>query len=365
MIEPFIHHYYDNTSPLVLAFSGGPDSLALLHMVKHLPLHVAHVDHGWRAESGAQAQSLQAYVEALGLPFYLHTLKERTDEEGARRARLAFFRQIYDAVGAQAVLLGHQSDDQAETVLKRVLEAAYFPAMGGMKEVSSYEGMTLWRPLLHIPKHQLPQYPEAIFDETNKDPKFLRGRMRTTLLPLLREQFGKGVERSLVRLGARAQQLTAYMDERVAKLHVLRSPLGLCFDTHGLAPFEAQWWIRRELAKAQLPTPLDAVFIALEENKANCSFGNYQVDRGYLFYYNGTPWLERRGVVQRGWKELFRGELVVPEEVQLALPRANMALSWSSKTLGEWWSDHKVPAFLRGLVPVAVEGQVCVAEFLT
>ena len=122
-VKNFLNSRSPLDSPLLLGLSGGPDSLALFHLLLEtssfvpFKLHVAHVDHGWREESSKEAQWLKSYVEKWGVPFYLKKLEGCLNEEAAREGRLSFFSSLYRELGCKALLLGHQGDDQAETVL--------------------------------------------------------------------------------------------------------------------------------------------------------------------------------------------------------------------------------------------------------
>lgn len=214
------------TGPLLIGCSGGPDSKALLHLLfgcrKFFPLdlHIAHVDHGWRDESGMEAEKLREEVEGLGLPFYLKTLsindfRPGNLEEQGREHRLKFFVEVYAKVGAQALLLGHQADDQAETVLKRLFEGASLYSLRGLSLETTLAGMTVWRPLLHIPKKEILAWLAAkglrYFDDaTNRDSRFLRGKMRETILPSLAAAFGKEISGNLCRLGEESREVREY-----------------------------------------------------------------------------------------------------------------------------------------------------------
>jgi tRNA(Ile)-lysidine synthase len=230
-LHSFLLHHYDPEKPLLLGFSGGPDSLALLHLLlafrkEHpLNLHLAHVDHGWRSESGEEADQLQQEAIRLGLPFHLKRLSPShfsgNLEAACRRERRRFFRELTLEHRFQAVLLAHHSDDQAETVLKFILEGRELPFLGGIAAVASEEELTLWRPLLSTTKKEIEQYLarlalSPIRDSTNLDPRFLRGRFRTAIIPQLSETFGKEVSGSLCRLGEEAQQLRSYLEEKIA-----------------------------------------------------------------------------------------------------------------------------------------------------
>lgn len=222
-LKHFLTGYWQPGAPVVLACSGGPDSKALLYLLIkaqeffELEVQVAHVDHGWREVSREEARQLREEVEGLGLTFHLCTLEGMPPkEEAARDARYAYLAQIADEVGAQAVMLAHQMEDQAETILKRLLEGASLAACGGMKKVSSQKKITLWRPLLSVSKKNLIQWLEKrqisyFRDATNLDSKYLRGRLRVSILPQLEASFGKSVVKNLCLLGERAQKMEEHL----------------------------------------------------------------------------------------------------------------------------------------------------------
>ena len=141
----FLNSRCDWSRPVLIGLSGGPDSMALLHLLrecaqkKDLRIGVAHVNHCWRAESSYEAAQLEELVKNLGYSFHLKVLNpsELTGnlEDACRRERLAFFNELTHAYGYQAVILGHHRDDQAETVLKRFLEGASLVNLKGMEEI--------------------------------------------------------------------------------------------------------------------------------------------------------------------------------------------------------------------------------------
>ena len=218
--------------PLLLGYSGGPDSKTLLHLLLEcrarcaFQLHLAHVDHGWRESSSAEAEALREEAAGLDLPFHLLTLskdafREGNWEEQARDYRIEFFRELYCAHGCQALLLAHQADDQAEVVLKRVCEGAHLSRLGGLTETSLLKEMQIWRPLLSLRKKELIAWLQErglsfIVDPTNENPRFLRGRMRTELLPLLSQGFGKEIIDNFCYLGREAGHLKAYFMKKIS-----------------------------------------------------------------------------------------------------------------------------------------------------
>jgi tRNA(Ile)-lysidine synthase len=216
----FILKEWDQKSPLLLGLSGGPDSLALYYLLleNNIPFSVAHVNHGWREESEAEAATLSQLCARDSIPFFEETLApfdNKNMEEKGREARLLFFKKL--AGNYQALVLGHHADDLAETVLKRVFEGASVQHLKGISKISHREGLTIWRPLLEVRKKEILEWLEtrgicAFQDPTNADPRFLRGRLRQSIFPFLSAHFGKEVTSSLSRLAKASEELQEFLE---------------------------------------------------------------------------------------------------------------------------------------------------------
>ena len=255
--KEFIEERHDRSSPLLLGYSGGPDSKALLYALLDcgIDLHLAHVDHGWREESRCEAAQLRREAEELGLPFHtirLESIPTKNVEGHARAMRLAFFKTLFGKIGFQALLLAHHCDDLAETALKRIFEGAHLPFLGGMATVAEIEGMAVWRPFLGVKKEAIWGYLdknrlEPLIDRTNRDPKYLRNRLRHEIIPYLSEQFGKEVAGNLSLLGERAAELKEYLDGRVEAAWSGRrmAPWGFSVNTDGLERIEARHLLQK------------------------------------------------------------------------------------------------------------------------
>lgn len=225
VFSEFLRNYFPNRLPLLLGLSGGPDSMALFRLLlaEAYPFEVAHVDHGWRPESGKEAEELHEICRSESVAFHIKKLKapeQKNMEDKARRARLAFFREVLEREGLAGVLLAHQADDQAETVLKRIFEGASLSKLKGLVPKVELGGMVIYRPLLTVKKADLLKWLEErriqyFQDTTNLDPRFLRGRLRSTLMPFLSTHFGKQVTPSLCRLGEAAAELGAFLEEQI------------------------------------------------------------------------------------------------------------------------------------------------------
>lgn len=201
---------------VVLAVSGGPDSLALLHLVAELrhhrplpPVAVATVDHALRPGSADDAAMVEAAARAAG--FDCHHLiwsgakPSRAVQEKAREARYRLLIELCGAIGADHLLTGHTGDDQAETVLFRLLRGSGWAGLAAMAPTAERGGVTLARPLLNVAKAQLVatcRAAGAAFreDPANTDPRFARGRLRRVLPLLAAEGFDRA---ALVRLAGR------------------------------------------------------------------------------------------------------------------------------------------------------------------
>ncbi|MBN4067117.1 tRNA lysidine(34) synthetase TilS [Simkania negevensis] len=246
-IEKFLAVQWRSGAPLLVAVSGGSDSLCLFNILLSLrerlglDLHVAHVDHGWREESGRESEALRLLAGAASLPFHCKKIDSSSLignlEDGCRNERLTFFAELVEAHACQAVLLAHHADDLAETVLKRLLEGASLPLLSGMEEVSQHGKLALWRPLLRVRKAELTtclqEMGEQPFeDSTNQDPSFLRVRLRQQILPLLVQSFGKEVTEPLCRLSKASAELRCYLDEKTASYNhcVSYTPDGVVID---------------------------------------------------------------------------------------------------------------------------------------
>ena len=183
---------------VVVAVSGGVDSIVLLDVLDGLGyrLHVAHLDHALRPDSATDSRFVADEAQRRGLPCSVERRDvgeyARTEglslEEAGRRQRYALLDQVADRIGAEFIALGHHADDQAETVILRLLRGSGATGLGGMEIVR--EGRYL-RPLLRVRRTEIEKYARQRGlryreDPSNRDPRFLRNRVRGELMPLLK-----------------------------------------------------------------------------------------------------------------------------------------------------------------------------------
>lgn len=199
---------------LVLAVSGGLDSMVLLDLMDRLrremeiELHVAHLDHRLRPESAVDSRFVAREAERRGLPCTCdsldvagHARRERLSlEDGARRLRYQFLDEVARETGAGRVVLGHHAGDQAETVIMRLLRGSGARGLGGMEMLR--QGRYL-RPLLEFERGALEEYAreaslEFREDSSNADLRFVRNRIRHRLMPQL-QRYNPGIVGTLQR----------------------------------------------------------------------------------------------------------------------------------------------------------------------
>jgi tRNA(Ile)-lysidine synthase len=223
---------------VLVAVSGGADSVALLRGLQAIrspeksPLVVAHFNHELRHE----ADDDERFVRELAVQLGLECLVGRANrpaltprptsgvEESARRARYDFLRAAAAEVGARYVVTAHTADDQAETVLHRILRGTGVAGLRGMRQTRALaEGISLVRPLLHVRRAELTAYLAGLGqafrqDATNAERRFTRNRLRHELLPQLAEQYNAHVVDALLRLARLAGEAQDVIDDLVADL---------------------------------------------------------------------------------------------------------------------------------------------------
>lgn len=239
-------------APLVVAYSGGPDSAALLHALASLTprpaLRALHVDHGLHAESGAWASHCRRFCESLEVP--LEVVRVTVDlsrgeglESAARRARHAAFAASLRP--GERMVLAHHRDDQIETVLLKLLRGAGPDGLGGMRPLRPSGAGMLWRPLLDLPRDALLEHVathalSTIHDPSNDDPSIARGYLRSSVLPGLLErwpQAGTSISHSARLCMEAADSLRdAWMDA----LEAVRRPEGT-LDAEGWLALQPAW----------------------------------------------------------------------------------------------------------------------------
>ncbi|GAC1584072.1 MAG: hypothetical protein NVS3B24_23120 [Candidatus Dormibacteria bacterium] len=192
----------------MVGYSGGPDSMALLHALQHaagaleLDLAAVHVDHGVRGDSAAHAEGASRFAAELGVPYEVVRVRARGRGENAlRQARYAALEAAAVRLGAHSIALGHTATDQAETVLLHLLRGS---GVGGLAGMRVRDGLR-FRPLLEVSRAAVEAHCARhgmlpLRDPSNDDASFTRNRVRHELMPLLEKRFNPRVQAALGRL---------------------------------------------------------------------------------------------------------------------------------------------------------------------
>ncbi|RCS31177.1 tRNA lysidine(34) synthetase TilS [Rhodanobacter denitrificans] len=327
-------------APLCVAFSGGPDSTALLHALTQLPearrrgLRALHVDHGLHPDSAAWAEHCRHFCAALGLPCEMLCVQVERGagnglEAAARHARhAALAAQLRDG---EYLLLGHHRDDQVETVLLKLLRGAGPEGLGGMRTLRPFGRGQLWRPLLALSRQQLRDYVEAqrldvIDDPSNADTSLARNRLRHEILPRLAPCWPQAADSilhsaALCRAAAEAlrlQWLTAF--------DALHDPASGSLETAGwlaLMPALREPLLDHWLHLRGLPAPTSAQRRQIER-QCGARPGRLPCIRwagAELHLWKGRLWaLPPERAVDAGWQATWHGEpLALPEGGELSL----------------------------------------------
>lgn len=222
---------------VAVAVSGGADSVGLLRAVVEvapeigLVVAVAHVHHGIRgAEADEDARFVAELADRLGLEFYLHGVdtpgvareKRETLEEAARGLRYAWFRELLSEGKADAVATAHTLDDQAETVVHRLLRGAWTEGLGGIHPVVTCARGVILRPFLETRRAEIRAWLGDIGqdwreDASNEDPAHTRNRIRHSLLPQMAE-FNPQIAEQLAHMATIARDEESWWEAELARL---------------------------------------------------------------------------------------------------------------------------------------------------
>ncbi len=234
-IRTFLEAVWRPETRLVVAVSGGPDSLAMLHLLWRClgadRLVAAHLNHGWRDTAVPEAEIVRQTAVSWGIPCRvgaadvpaLARQEGWSLEEAGRMARYRFFADVSRDVGATASAVGHNANDQVETILMRLLRGAGLRGLAGMQAVAPMPDapdLQVIRPLLTITRSEIETYCqenglEPVRDPSNLDTTFFRNRVRHDLLPLL-AQYNPQIRERLRQMAVSVAADEAFLQEQTA-----------------------------------------------------------------------------------------------------------------------------------------------------
>jgi len=234
------YNLINRNDKIVIAVSGGPDSVALLYLLNSLKkefkltLHIAHLDHMLRNDSYGDAEFVKKLAEKFRLPLALTQInvkelsRKGSLEEIARNARLGFLFKVAREIKADKIALGHHLDDQAETVLMRILRGSGLYGLAGISPKRNIAGYQIIRPLIEIRRKEVEAFLKRRkikprLDSSNLEDLYLRNRVRNRLIPLLEKGYNKNIKEVLSNM---AENVGYDYDYLIHAAHIAMKRLG-------------------------------------------------------------------------------------------------------------------------------------------
>jgi tRNA(Ile)-lysidine synthase len=216
---------------ILIGVSGGADSVALASILQSLratlgvQLVIAHFNHKLRASADADQRFVEGLAKRFNVPFISAgwTGKRSSSEESSREKRFAFFIRAAMKTNADSVALAHTMNDQAETVLMRILRGSGLQGIGAIRPKNKMHGMTFIRPLLGFQRQEIETYLRGQklrfrIDPTNLKPFFYRNKIRLDLLPYIAKKYNPNIHGSLVNLADISSTDFDYLEQAAVKI---------------------------------------------------------------------------------------------------------------------------------------------------
>lgn len=220
-----------NNSTLIVATSGGPDSMCLLYLLlklkeKNLKVICAHVNHKLRKESDNEALMVQSFCQKNNIIFEYMTIDKYpkgNTENYARNQRYKFFDTLVQKYQANFLLTAHHGDDLIETILMRLIRGSSLKGYAGFKQITAKENYQIYRPLIIKTKDEIKTYADKhniiyATDKTNTEDIYLRNRIRKYILPYLKKE-NKNVHLKFLEFSETLSLTEDYLNDEVKKIY--------------------------------------------------------------------------------------------------------------------------------------------------
>ncbi len=349
----------DSVTPLYVGFSGGMDSTVLAHalaqwrqrLARLVPITLVHINHGLHADSANWAAHCQLIAEQFGLPIVVQCVDvdqtRGSVENAARQSRIAAFQSIVPP--AARLVLAHHADDQAETIMMKLLRGDGMRGLAAMRSARQFGSLPILRPLLGIARTQLQQYAKMhdltwIEDPANQNLHYTRNRVRHELMPVL--------HRITPHLHAQLQRISNQADadrsllEAIAERELAKC-LGLSDQQLHLPPLHSvhsslQHWVLRAWLMQLGIFDTSALMRLLQLAKQSSASGQATMDAGWIAYrYQQTLYLEPpRATIDANWHTTWNGRepIALPGglgQLHFEAPPVNASFTIGSREGGE------------------------------
>ena len=233
----FLEDNIKKNSTIVVACSGGPDSMCLIDLLvrikkeKNLNVICAHVNHKLREESDNEALMVERYCKKNKIIFELLEINEykttKFNEEDARKRRYKFFESLIQKYNAKYLLTAHHGDDLIETILMRIVRGSNLSGYVGIKKINKNKNYTILRPLLTTTKENIISYNknnniEYVIDRSNESMKYTRNRYRKKILPFLKEE-SKDVHLKFLKFSEELNSYQQFVDEYIKEKELIEN----------------------------------------------------------------------------------------------------------------------------------------------
>lgn len=232
------YNMIENGEKVVLAVSGGPDSICMLDILNDIKndetidinfeIVVAHVNHMIRKEAQEDEKYVKKYCEEKQIEFYSKSIDVQKMannnkigvEEAGRKARYNFFDEILEKTNAQKIAIAHNKNDKVETVLMHILRGS---GINGLKGIEAKRGKYI-RPLIECERNEIEEYCteknlQPRIDKTNFENEYTRNKVRNLLIPYIQKEFNPNLIKTIDRLSNLVAEEEKYMDKQVEKAY--------------------------------------------------------------------------------------------------------------------------------------------------
>ena len=227
------YNMIEENDSIVVAVSGGPDSMSLLNVLiklkqkMNITLVVAHVNHMIRAVADSETEYVKKFCHDNGIDCFVKKVdvvkfaeqQKISTEEAGRNIRYDFFEEVFEKINANKIAIAHNKNDNAETVLMNIMRGS---GVTGLKGIEPVRANKFIRPLIECDRKSIEQYCinqnlNPKFDESNKENIYTRNKVRNLLIPYIEKEFNPNIIESINRLSNLATQENEYIDRIVKK----------------------------------------------------------------------------------------------------------------------------------------------------